>query len=190
MIKANAFIQTDTLILLASAISLTTFVYLSSGSQVDSFALEQQNGATQNRIANNNNISPVGKLVIAHNPADASAVLQQLESLNAINTTSTEPTAATNNNDTINPLEAAVADTTIVTTKQPAEQTVVATQPANKPTPSATATSSYPQPADYRSYANHRPYYGMPFPMPVYRMPPPVNPYRQQYGYAPYPNNR
>jgi len=191
MIKASAFIKTDTLILLASAITLTAFVYLASSDKVDSLT-ERQASSMQNRIANSNDISPVGKLVIAHDPADASAVLKQLATLDAINVSSEKSES-----------QPAISDTalnTVIANASPAAETTqssvvaekvetVATPPAATVVPSAAPSATTTQ-ATYAQPTRYRPYYGMPFPMPRYQMPPPVNPYRQQYGYAPYPTHR
>jgi len=167
MIKANAFIQTDTLILLASAIALTAFVYFNSTNELDSASTDEH-------------IRPIGTLVVTHNPADASGVLQQLESLNALNTNSNEQNSnetTTEHNSINNALASAVSnaitETALTTVQEPIPAPIT-----------NTTTNTRPQPTGYR------PYYGTPFPMPVYQMPPPVNPYRYQYGYAPYPTHR
>jgi len=162
MIKASAFIRTDTLILLTSAIALTTFVYFNSSNELDSASTDER-------------IRPIGKLVVTHNPADASDVLQQLESQNALNTNSNETT--TEHNSVDNALASAVRNATT--------ETVLTTIPEPTPAPVIRATTNTrPQPTRYR------PYYNQPFPMPTYQRPLPVNPYRQQYGYAPYPTHR
>ncbi|MDQ7074367.1 MAG: hypothetical protein Q9O24_04270 [Gammaproteobacteria bacterium] len=190
MIKAPAFIRTDTLILLALAISLTAFVYFSSNDNSNPIATNERN-----RITENADISPVGKLVVTHNPADASAVLQQLASLNAINTTSSKQThiEPETDNSIDNALTSAVAnaDSTTTETKPTAvptspEKTGAATpqEVALAPVNRVKHRAAQPHPASYRRY------YNMPFPMPVYQLPPPTNPYRHQYGHAPYPTSR
>ncbi|MDQ7017293.1 MAG: hypothetical protein Q9N68_13045 [Gammaproteobacteria bacterium] len=170
MIKASAFIRTDTLILLASAISITAFVYFSSNDNADPIAVTT-------------NISPIGKLVVTHNPADASDVLQQLASLNAINTASSEQknVEPAIKNSSHSALTSAVANASSTTTEKSA---VVATTQAATPVHVVKNRAPQPYPTHYRRY------YNMPFPMPVYQMPPPTNPYRYQYGHTPYPTSR
>jgi len=198
MIKASAFIKTDTLILLASAITLTTFVYLASSDKADSLA-ERQTSSMQNRIANNNDISPVGKLVIAHDPADASAVLKQLATLDAVNVSNGKTKASADKTEANIENQPTVSDTalnTAIANANPAAETTQSSVAAAKTeTPAATvvplaAPNAATTQATYAQPSRYRPYYGMPFPMPRYQMPPPVNPYLYQYGYAPYPTHR